>query len=202
MKQNTSQPAIAIGTPMEGGTFGGAIHVNGTRKGIIWAPKKQGEISAILLPKGKLATGAHSPNDCTANTQDLIASGSAAASRIADLNINGFGDWRIPSRDELELGYRHFKPTTSKNLCGWRDGENNSSEPTGWLYTPEYPAQSHLDAFKEGGDEAFDATWYWSSTVLPSGNTAFLQNFTDGDQYDIYGLSAECRVRAVRLIQL
>ena len=201
MKQSTSQPAIAIGTPMEGGTFGGAINVNGTPKSIIWPPKKQGEIRAILLPKGKIATSSDSPNDCAANTKALIAAGSPAALRIAELNINGFSDWLIPSRDALELGYRHFKPTTIENWCSWRDGENNSSEPTGWLYTPGYPAQSHVDAFKEGAAESFDTHWYWSSTVFPSGNTAFLQSFDYGYQ-SYHDLSAECRVRAVRLIQL
>ena len=54
---------------------------------------------------------------------------------------------------------------------------------------------------KKGGAEAFEPECYWSSTVLPSGNTAFVQGFGIGKQLS-YGLSVECRVRAVRLIQL
>jgi hypothetical protein len=190
-----------IGTAKEGGFFGGVINVNGTHKGVIWAPKKLGEISSILLPKGKTVTGAASPNDCVANMQVLIDAASPAAQRIAELNINGFQDWLIPSRDVLELGYRHFKPTAYSNYCSWRDGENANSVPAGWIYTPGFPAQTKQLAFKEGAPEAFDATWYQSSTVLPRGDTAFFQFFLNGLQGYIY-LSAECRVRAVRLIQL
>ncbi len=184
-----------------GGFFGGVINVNGARKGVIWAPKREGEIRSILLPADKIATGAGSPNDCAANTKALLDAGSPAAQHIAGLSINGFQDWLIPSRDVLELGYRHFKPTGRRNYCGWRDGENANSVPPGWLYTDKTPAQTALDAFREGGHEAFGAHWYWSSTVLPDGDTAFIQNFLYGSQI-INILSAESRVRAVRLIHL
>jgi len=192
---------LIIGTAMEGGTFGGIINVAGQHKGIIWAPKKEGQIVSILLPDRKIVEGAGSPNDCAANMQALLAAGSPAAQRIAELNINGFQDWLIPSRDVLELGYRHFKPTSRENWCSWRDGENPNSVPPGWLYTSDFPAITTLDSFKQGGEDSFDDVWYWSSTVLPSGNTAFFQNFTSGSQGLII-LFAECRVRAVRLIQL
>ena len=193
---------IEIGTAMEGGTFGGIINVNGTHKGIIWAPKQTGQIESIQIhPSRKMVEGAGSPNDCQANMKALIDAGSPAAMQIAALNIDGFNDWLIPSRDVLELGYRHFKPTGMRNYCSWRDGENPNSVPPGWIYTEETPAQTTLDAFREGGPEAFDAAWYWSSTVLPAGDTAFFQGFTYGRQLN-RNLSAECRVRAVRLIQL
>jgi hypothetical protein len=192
---------IEIGTAMEGGYFGGIINVNGTHKGVIWAPKQVGQIKSILLPSRKMLEGADSPNDCVANMKALIESGSPAARQIAELNINGFQDWVIPSRDVLELGYRHFKPSRYENYCSWRDGENSNSVPNGWIYTADCPAQTSLDTFKESGDEAFDLDWYWSSTVLPNGNAAFIQTFITGGQSDVT-LSAECRVRAVRLIQL
>lgn len=195
------QKTIAIGTPMAGGTFGGIINVNGQHKGVIWAPKKAGQISAILLPSHKMVEGAGTPNDCLSNTKALIDAGSPAAQQIATLNINGFNDWLIPSRDVLELGYRHFKPNSYENYCSWRDGENSNSVPPGWLYTEDYPLQTTLEAFKDDGDEAFDLAWYWSSTVLPQGKAAFIQGFIRGGQSTI-NLCAECRVRAVRLIQL
>ena len=187
---------IAIGTATQGGYFGGIINVNGTHKGIIWAPKQEGQIKSRLLPGRSSIEGAGSPNDCQANMKALIEAGSPAALKIAELNINGFQDWVIPSRDVLELGYRHFKPTSYENYCTWRDGENSNSVPPGWI-----PAQTSLDAFKDGGDESFEEAWYWTSTVLPGGKAAFIQHFNNGYQdYDY--LSAECRVRAVRLIQL
>jgi hypothetical protein len=201
MESSIREIIPAIGTAMEGGYFGGIINVNGTHKGIIWAPKQVGQISSILLPSRKMIEGAGSPNDCQANMKALIAAGSPAALQIAELNIGGFQDWVIPSRDVLELGYRYFKPSEYENFCSWRDGENSSSVPPGWLYTEDYPAQTTLDAFKDGGEEAFELEWHWSSTVLPKGNSAFIQTFDDGRQLNT-GLSAECRVRSVRLIQL
>lgn len=192
---------IKIGTPMEGGYFGGIINVNGMHNGVIWSPKQAGQIKAITLPSGETAKGAGSPNDCQINMEALIDNGSPAAIQIADLNINGFRDWVIPSRDVLELGYRHFKPGNYENYCSWRDGENSNSVPPGWLYTEDYPAQTMIDAFKEGGEEAFDLAWYMSSTVLPAGDAAFVQDFSGGGQNGGV-LSAEWRVRAVRLIQL
>ncbi len=192
---------IALGTAMEGGFFGGIIAVAGQHKGVIWAPKKEGQLKAILLPQGRRYFSAQSPNDCLANTQELLTVGSPAAQQVSALSINGFNDWLIPSRDVLELGYRHFKPTTYKNYCSWRDGENPNSVPAGWLYTPDLPTQTLLPDFQLDGAEAFDDYPYWSSTVLPTGETAFGQHFSYG--YQSYGsLSAELRVRAVRLIQL
>lgn len=199
MQQLTTN--TAIGTAIEGGYFGGIINVAGQHKGIIWAPKKEGQIKSILLPPRKLVEGSGSQNDCAANMQALLAAGSPAAQRIAELNINGHTDWLIPSRDVLELGYRHFKPGAYENICSWRDGENANSVPPGWLYTSDSPAQTTLDAFKVDGEEAFDEYWYVSSTVMPGGNTAFIQYFSYGYQL-ISTLSAECRVRPVRLIQL
>ncbi len=198
MQQLTITP---LGAPIEGGYFGGVINIMGTNKGVIWAPKQAGQIEAILMPAGKIVEGAGSPCDCAANMQALLAAGSPAAQRVAELNINGFTDWVIPSRDVLELGYRHFKPTIYKNYCSWRDGENPNSVPAGWLYTPESPAQTLLSDFQDDGQEAFDDYAYWSSTVLPNGETAFFQYFFYGVQ-SLSRLSAECRVRAVRLIQL
>lgn len=190
-----------LGTFIEGGYFGGVINVNGIHKGVIWAPKKEGQIKSILLPGNNSIEGAGSPFDCAANMKALLAASSPAAQQIAGLDINGYQDWLIPSRDVLELGYRHFKPTEYENYCSWRDGENANSVPPGWLYTDTLPAQTAIDAFRDGGDEAFDEAWYWTSTVLPRGNTAFIQTFCYGHQGYNY-LSSECRVRAVRLIPL
>jgi len=199
--QQDNTPVIQLGTAMEGGFFGGIINVDGQHKGVIWAPKKEGQIVAALMPPGRRVTTAFSPYDCQANTQALLALSSPAAQRVTDLEINGHKDWLIPSRDVLELGYRHFKPTGYQNYCSWRDGENPNSVPPGWLYTTEQPGQTQIEHFRDAEAEAFDDHWYWSSTVLPNGETAFIQLFNTGDQY-YYGLSYEGRVRAVRLIQL
>lgn len=192
----------AIGNAIEGGYFGGIINVNGTHKGVIWSPKAEGQIKSILLPKGKAVNGADSPCDCIANMQALIKARSPAAEQIAAMTINGFSDWLIPSRDVLELGYRHFKPTNCKNISGWRNGENPNSVPQGWLYSESSPAKTVIEAFQDGGDEAFDAVFYRNSTLLPDGRESFYQHFEHGGGQVSYGLRAELSVRAVRLIQL
>lgn len=197
MNKNTP----TIGAAIEGGYFGGIINVNGTHKGVIWSPKAEGQIKAILLPQGESVKGAESPCDCVANMKALIEAGSPAAEQIAALSINGFSDWAIPSRDVLELGYRHFKPTDWKNYCSWRDGENPNSVPQGWLYTEDNPAKTINEAFQNGGEEAFDDSWYWSSTAIHGGLAAFNQDFLGGSQ-SFSNLCAVLRVRAVRLIQL
>ena len=202
MKDNQNQlNPIKIGTAMEGGFFGGIINVNGTHKGVIWAPKQAGQIKSILLPEDMMVEGADSVNNCVSNMKALIESGSPAAQKIAELNIGGFKDWLIPSRDVLELGYRHFKPTRDKNFCSWRDGENSNSVPPGWIYAEQSPAQTALEAFKEGGEDAFEPVWHWSSTVSPHDEKALIQGFTNGIQLD-RALSSVFLARAVRLISI
>ncbi len=196
-----SQSYPIIGTAMEGGFFGGIINVNGTHKGIIWAPKSAGQIEAQLMPRGMSVEFSKSPCDCVASTKTLLDAGSPAAKIITDLDINGFKDWLIPSRDVLEIAYRNLKPATRKNYCSSRDGENANSVPPTYMYLPDNPLQTSVDLFKEGGAEAFDPLWYWSSTVRPEGDTAVIQTFFLGRQH-YFLLHDLFLVRAVRLIQL
>lgn len=191
-----------LGRPFGGGFFGGTINVNGKRKGIIVSPKAHGEFHrSILLPEYKLVEGALNPADCVANTHALSDAGSDIAQRVLALDINGHKDWLIPSRDVLEVIYRNLKPTTRKNWAGGRDGDNPNSVPPNLRYTPECPVQTTVEAFKEGGTEAFEEAWYWTSTVCANGTSAFVQYFAYGGQHWNY-LGNDLRVRAVRLIQL
>ena len=146
--------------------------------------------------------GNSSPNDCVSNMKALLEAGSPAAQKVSQLNIGGFKDWVIPSRDVLELGYRHFKPTCDKNECSCRDGENSNSLPPGWFYTEESPAQTILDAFKENGEESFVPAWHWSSTGFTYDDTAFVQDFSQGEQTYSTMSYLILDIRAVRLISI
>lgn len=174
---------LEFGTPVEGGFFAGYINTPEGRFGIAVAPKATGEFKGPLLPKYQDLPGARSYCDCRANTLALAAAGSAIAKRVLHLDdgIGGCGDWALPSRDVLELLYRNLKPTTQANLTSFRDGDNPSSIPVGYPYTEELPTQTAAAAFRKGGPEAFEPTWYWSSTQY-SESTAWIQNFSLGYQ--------------------
>jgi hypothetical protein len=184
---------------MAGGFYAGRIRIADQLYAIIAAPKAEGEHKpAIWIPGNKAVHGARSYNDGLANTTAMADAGSKLAQWALGLRIAGFGDWYIPSQDELEVMYRNLKPTAEKNWCYARSGINlHAAEPT-LPYTPDLPVQTVAEAFKAGADEAFDADWYWSSTqhVSPS-DFAWYQGFGDGYQYYSY-TDNEFRARAVR----
>jgi hypothetical protein len=173
---------LTFGTSVEGGFFGGYINTPDGIFGIAWAPKALGEHEGVWLPKRKDVSGARSYFDCRANTLALAEAGSELAQKILALSINGCADWAIPSLDVLELGYRYLKPTARENYASFRDGDNPSSLPAGYPYTEDAPAQTEAAAFREGGDEAFAPSWYWSSTQY-SADDAWCQDFDNGNQY-------------------
>ena len=77
---------------------------------------------------------------------------------------------------------------------------NISSVPPSNLHTNDSPKQCELAEFKEGGDEAFDTTWYWTSTQVGAAY-AWIQTFLTGHQ-DLTWKLNNYRARAVRTINL
>lgn len=185
----------------EGGHFGGDFIVNGKVTSAFWAPKALGETSSIWLPNNKIVTGASSYVDSVANTLAMAEAGSPLGQWAIGLDINGKRDWVIPARDVLEPAYRHLKPTTYETYCTFRDGENPNSIPAGLHYTEDDPiVQTTVEAFKDGGLEAFEDAVYWTSSQYSS-RSAFVQHFGSGTQHRS-GKSYEFRARAVRMVQL
>lgn len=189
-----------IGTPLEGGFFGGVLHAFDAKFAIIWAPKAQGEIKGAWLPEYADVAGATSCFDSMANTRAMAEAGSPIAQTALAAVINGYKDWCIPARDVLEMGYRYLKPTKQKNAASFRDGDNASSLPAGYPYTSSTPKQTAHPAFQDGAAEAFEHAWYWSSTQY-SELHAYNQRFDCGFQYYDFK-EYEGRCRFVRLIQL
>jgi hypothetical protein len=191
-------PAVTlpeIGAAYGGGFVTGFYQQDGQRFMIITAGREH-ELEGEWGEYGVKIDGADSFTDSRANTEAMAAAGSELAQKVLALDIGGFTDWAIPARDVQELQYRHFKPTTEQNYCWNRDGDNPNSLPVGTLYSKESPAQTALAAFKQGGAEAFQARWYWSSSQR-SALFAFFMTFDDGGQYS-YVKIIECLVRPVR----
>ncbi|MDP3137195.1 MAG: DUF1566 domain-containing protein [Burkholderiaceae bacterium] len=203
MKSSTEEILPLIGTTMGGGFYAGRIHVDGKHYAIIVAPKAEGEHpDTEWIADYKDVPGAKSYNDGLANTAAMATAGSALALWASDLRIDGHDDWYLPSQDELEILYRNLKPTAEENSQWGRSGINSSAIKPTLPYTTEAPTKTQAEVFIAGGDQAFDTTWYWSSTQLAaySGN-AWFQHFYDGYQDD--GLkSAELRARAVRRLPI
>lgn len=204
MKQDVLSTRITahIGSPYEGGFYGGMVRLGDSLFAVIWAPKAEGETTGVWLDgEGEDLPGTRSCCDSLSNTLALAEAGGSLAKWALGLRINGFDDWCLPARDVLELGYRHLKPGTAETWCSFRDGDNPSSAPVGYPYLEAEPiVQTSVPAFQAGGEQAFDERWYWSSSQYSAGG-AWGQYFLNGSQ-SYYDESAVGRARAVRLIQL
>lgn len=162
---------------------------------VILAPKASGENASILLKNANtsLPTASATLNEGQKSTQAMVDADSAvvypAAHWCRSLSIGGHTDWYLPSRDELELCYRAFKPTTGSNnvanakslstldykVFGALDdkstvqGINTNSSPVGVAYTTTVPARTTVASFYSGAAEAFVTTagpsyYYWTSS--------------------------------------
>lgn len=187
----------AIGAAFEGGFFAGLFTLNGETYGLVVAPKAQGELEEARWGNyGNDLQGAISFNDGQANTRAMAEAEPDLARWMLALEINGFADWYLPSRDELEICYRNLKPTEQHNYCSFRDGENPSTTPVSYPYTATNPVQTQAAPFADGGEEAFAPRWYWASTQYSPSN-AWIQYFVGGIQLNAHE-DYEYRARAVR----
>ena len=231
--EDTTTPPASIGASWGGGFYAGTIKVGGIDYYLVLAPKASGEALNIRwqsLPVYSVS-GTHTLNDGYAATQAMVSAGDStvfpAAHFCRDLRIGGYYDWYMPSRDELELCYRNFKPTTFDNVTTTRfksaisypegdsastqHGVNLNSVPQGAAYTATVPAQTSLTQFRlPSGSERFDPIHYWSSTEF-SNNSAWIQKFafpspltfqTGAQEGNGKDSSENYHVRAVRRVRV
>ncbi|MBF0270297.1 MAG: DUF1566 domain-containing protein [Alphaproteobacteria bacterium] len=167
-----------IGAPFQGGFFAGIMFQQGGSKyALIVAPKTEGEAEEIAFTNGvRSETAACSLHDGQANTQALLEGDHPVAKFCAGLEISGFTDWYLPSKDELYLIASRFLPAD--------DGDN-------WN-----PPKTDIEAFKAGNAQAFERDLYWSSTEA-SADYAWVQYFITGFQTCDFK-DYRWRVRAVR----
>ena len=209
----TVAPPATIGQAFGGGYYAGKITDGGVGYYIIVAPKATGENTSLAWKTTSDAgpSGVQTLTNGPASTLAMFNAGSTlypAATYCHNLSIGGFSDWYLPARDELEVVYRAFKPTTAANSTGVRSatgfggdglvyGTNANSIPAGAAYTTVSPAQTAVAKYiTVSGTEAFTATYYWSSTEFTA-TDAWNQNFLIGYQGNYDKTFAYC-VRAVR----
>ena len=178
-----------IGDPFGGGFFAG--YISETADGVathmlIVSPKASGETTAAWDTVGGATTGFTSLIDGPTNSAGLAALGAsyAAATFCEGLTINGYSDWYLPARNELEVAYYNLKNITQANWIASGNKGNNVNavppwEPVSTAYTAARPAQTTVDAFKVGGVEAFADGIFWSSSE-DSSTTTWRQGFYSG----------------------
>lgn len=220
-----SQGPTVFGEEYGGGYYAGNIMQGGVEYYIIVAPKASGQSSSLQWYASDRVSPAETVtiNNGAASSASMNISGYPAAQFCEGLNINGYTDWYLPARDELELCYRNLKPTTRANavesfarpfrditvnnptspgypefddLSGDTFGVNRPSVPIGNAYTASNPPRTSAAIFQSGGSEAFDQVRYWTSSRVFN-YSVWRQDFYDGFQSGD-SATASYRVRAVR----
>ena len=212
-------PAV-IGEPFGGGYFAG--YISHTADGnpthaLIVAPRATGATgTGYTLTTGRAwkttdttTAGTFSEFDGVINTTLMVNAGIAshpAAQFCVNLNIDGFTDWYLPARYELEIAYFNLKPSADSNSSSVATSNPYSVPQRNTNYTSSNPAQSSLAAWRSTpsvGSQSFVAAEHWSSTQMTNILSRYIR-FFNGDQgnygftktYDVF------RVRAFRRIAL
>ena len=200
-----------IGQKFKCGYFAGINRVKDCVYAILVAPKST-EGSVQFKTTYSSTPNTQLVNDGWANTNAMNDSAHPAAQYCRGLTVGGHTDLYLPSRDELELCYRVFKPTNRSNTTSGAGnvgnlssatGTNLNSIPTGSAYTGTNPDQTIATAFQTGNVEAFEpSNYYWTSTEFSSStNSSLIQYFSNGNQNWFNKLNVY-KVRGIRRVPI
>ena len=186
---STAMAMPNVGDPLGGGFFAGFVSVSGNGIAshyLIVSPKATGETaSAWDSTAGGSTTGLTSVIAGPTNSAALAAGGAryTAATFCEGLTINGYSDWYLPAKNELEVAYYFLKNVSQANYSPGSFGANANAvppmEPVSTAYSATVPAQTTAAAFRVGAAEAFADNTFWSSTEY-STTDAWIQYFYSG----------------------
>lgn len=193
----------AIGDAYAGGFYAGQITISSVLYNLVLSPRASGEVlDQPYKTDGKTYAGNTSVNDGKLIQSNMVATGIdqfPSQKAVMALNIGGFTDWYIPAKEEMEIIYRNFKPTTTANVT--TSGTNASSvPPTTTNYTTAAPARTALTDFRSTGTNYLTPDYYYTATQGSSGGLqVHAKRFTTGaDSQDLNGY--DYPVRAVRRV--
>lgn len=182
----------SIGSFYEGGYYAGIMDTtdiaggNGLRYMLILSPKEYQIRATWATQYNSVNTGSFWNG--LENTTTVANVNYPAANYCANLNIDGFDDWYLPARDELELVYRNFKPTTDNNFINndpyagdfftVYGGYNSSSDPPGSSYTLTEPTQTNVEIFKVNNSQSM-----WPPRFEGGGNVTYWTSTSFNAQY-------------------
>ncbi len=159
-----------IGSKWKGGYYAGEIKFkNGAIFYLIVSPRAQGILENMpMLTAAEKAAVLKAPpsltdiefDGYTTSRNATLIKQHALLTKCDKLNttggINGFKDWYVPSKAELDIIYRHFKPTTDANFG--MTANSYSTDPADKLAfkaSDNNPAQTKIEVFQGDGSESF-----------------------------------------------
>lgn len=216
------QPTPGIGDNVYGGYYAGMIDtrsIGGKRYLLVMSPYN---LESNIGVQWRTSNGEWAPTatqsrwNGLAATEAMVAAGTSysAANWAWSRPVNtsdGGSKWYVPAKDELELLYRNFKPTSENNWTG--SGANPSSLPTGSNYALSASPSIATDTLfrQAGGAQALAQAingsliyvYYWSSTECSIDNacTANVAGVYAGLQAENAKNNGVIRVRPVRQVE-
>jgi hypothetical protein len=127
-----------------GGYYVGNVIVSATTYAVLLAPKSTGQSPTKLQWKTSQtsSSGADSLVDGSQNTIDINNSSHPAAQWAAALSIDGYSDWYLPAKDELNLVWT--------NRTSLPIGETNDTDDYYWSSTESSSTQAWAQIFSNG----------------------------------------------------